>query len=78
MSHTTEQADELRKRAIEILLVERTAIDERLTMLSYDGAISPNAALGKRRACGICGSADHNARRCTKNGSEETLTDANL
>ena len=36
MSHAIDQAEELRKRAIEILLTERAAIDERLAMLSHD------------------------------------------
>jgi len=78
MSQAIEQADELRKRAIEILLIERTAIDERLTMLSYDTAAAPNTPSAKRRVCGICGSAYHNARRCPKNGSDGSPSVANL
>ncbi len=70
MSHTIDQADDLRKRAIEILLTERAAIDERLVMLSYDAVGAGSSAPTKRRVCGICGSADHNARRCTKTSSD--------
>ena len=69
MSHVTEQAEELRKRAIDILLTERAAIDERLALLSYGGAEASLATPGKRKACSICGSADHNVRRCPKSNS---------
>jgi hypothetical protein len=78
MSHAIDQADELRKRAIEILLTERAAIDERLVMLSYDMAGVPNSTANKRRACGTCGSADHNARRCPKNTSDGSQSEATL
>lgn len=77
MSYAIDQAEELRKRAIEILLTERAAIDERLAMLSHDLEGSLAAAPAKRRACGLCGSADHNARRCPKNGSDTLPSDAN-
>ena len=66
MSHVIEQAEEFRKRAIDLLLTERAAIDERLAMLSYDGAETQSAPSNKKRVCGVCGSADHNARRCPK------------
>jgi hypothetical protein len=78
MSHAIDQADELRKRAIEILLTERATIDERLVMLSYDMAGAPNSTLNKRRACGICGSPDHNARRCPKNVSNGSQSEPTL
>jgi hypothetical protein len=78
MSQAIDQAEDLRKRAIEILLTERAAIDERLATLSYDMAATPTGSLPKRRACGICGSADHNARRCPKVGSVGLQSDANL
>lgn len=68
MSHVIEQAEELRKRAIELLLAERTAIDERLAMLSHEGG--EPATTFKRRVCGTCGSTDHNARRCPRNAAE--------
>ena len=67
MSQVIEQADELRKKAIEILLTERAAIDERLQMLAYDG--TENSPVARQRICGICGSAEHNARRCPKKNS---------
>ena len=70
MSHITEQADELRKHAIELLITERAAIDERLAMLGYDGAELPNSTPGKRKSCSVCGSAEHNARRCPNNTTE--------
>jgi hypothetical protein len=73
MSQVIDQADELRKRAIEILLVERAAIDERLTMLAYNG--TPIMPSEKQRICGICGSPDHNARRCPKKNAGEPVAD---
>lgn len=66
MSHVIEQAEEFRKRAIDLLLTERAAIDERLAMLSYDGVETQGTSSNKKRVCGLCGSADHNARRCPK------------
>lgn len=70
MSHAVDQAEDLRKRAVEILLTERAAIDEHLAMLSYDGGEAPRAASSKRRACTVCGSPDHNARRCPTKDNE--------
>ena len=61
MSIILEQAEDLRKRAVELLLTERNAIDEKLTTLGYDGA----GTAKKVRACSKCGSADHNSRTCT-------------
>ena len=78
MSHALDQADELCKRAIETLLTERAAIDERLVMLSYAATGAPNSAPSKRRVCGICGSADHNARRCPKNVSNGSQSEPTL
>jgi hypothetical protein len=69
MSYAIDQAEDLRKRAVEILLTERAAIDEHLAMLSYDGGEAASAASSKRRVCTVCGSADHNARRCPKKGA---------
>lgn len=63
MSQAIEQADELRRKAIEILLAERAAIDDHLAMLSYNGSPATTAP-NRRRLCGVCGSPDHNARRC--------------
>jgi hypothetical protein len=78
MSQAIDQAEDLRKRAIDILLTERAAIDERLATLSYDMAATPNTSVPKRRACGICGGADHNARRCPKNTSEGSQAEVTL
>ena len=69
MSHVIDHAEELRKRAIDILVTERTAIDERLAVLGYDRAEAPCATSNKRRACSLCGSADHNARRCPRSNA---------
>jgi hypothetical protein len=68
MSQIIDQADDLRKRAIEILLTERAAIDERLGMLAYDG---PSIRPAQQRTCRNCGGTDHNARRCPQRNSEE-------
>jgi len=70
MSQVIEQADELRKQAIDILLTERAAIDERLKMLAYDGTESSSTP--RQRICGICGSGEHNARRCPRKNSGTT------
>ncbi len=59
-----EQAEDLRKRAIELLLGERNLIDEKLLTIGYDGAIA-EIKKGAARKCGKCGSPDHNARTCT-------------
>jgi hypothetical protein len=63
MSETIQQAEELRSRAIGVLLAERTAIDERLRLFGYDGttAIQP-----KQKVCSVCGDSAHNARTCPK------------
>jgi hypothetical protein len=65
MSEIIQQADELRARAITILVAERALIDERLTLLGYDGT-APGAPAGGRRAktCSACGGENHTARTC--------------
>jgi hypothetical protein len=45
MSQAIDQAEDLRKRAIDILLTERAAIDERLATLSYDMASAPTTSV---------------------------------
>jgi hypothetical protein len=72
MSETIQQADELRSRAIGLLLIERTAIDERLRLLGYDGT----APTPKPRVCGACGSEGHTTRTCAnkKTGVEAPAT----
>lgn len=72
MSTTIEQADELRSRAITLLLTERTAIDERLKLLGYGGT-TPTS---KQKVCSVCGDSSNNARRCpNKKGAEAPLAD---
>ena len=58
MSHTIEQAEELRQKAISLLLQERETIDQKLQQLGH------GTEAKKVRACSKCGSADHNARSC--------------
>ena len=67
MSQIIDQVDELRKKAIELLVTERAAIDDRLAMLAYDG--TPTTRPSRQRTCGVCGSTDHNAQRCPKKNS---------
>lgn len=66
MSHITEQAEELRQKAISLLLQEREAIEQKLAQLAYDGAQKE-----PKRRCSNCGSADHNARRCPEDKKPE-------
>ncbi len=68
MSQITDYVDELRKKAIELLVTERAAIDDRLAMLGYDG--TPATRPLRQRTCGVCGSTEHNAQRCPKKNSD--------
>jgi hypothetical protein len=61
-----EQAEEFRQKAITLLQQEREAIDQKLTQLGG----TPREA---KRSCSICGAADHNARRCSKNQVPEKI-----
>jgi hypothetical protein len=63
-----EQAEELRQKAIVLLQQERDAIDQKLAQLGHDGT-----ARETKRSCSICGAADHNARRCSKNKAPENI-----
>jgi len=63
MSEAIQQADELRSRAIGLLLTERTAIDERLKLFGYDGT-EPATRQTKARTCSKCGQEGHNAKGC--------------
>jgi hypothetical protein len=63
-----DQAEELRQKAITLLVQEREAIDQKLVQLGFDG--SPKEA---KRSCSVCGAADHNARRCPKGKLPETV-----
>lgn len=65
-----DQAEQLRQQAISLLLHERETIDQKLTLLGYDGT-----AKEARRSCSRCGGADHNARRCPKNKPQENIAD---
>ncbi len=62
---TLEQAEDFRKRAIELLLTERNLIDEKLATLGYGGEGTPEIKNRATRKCGKCGSPEHNARTCT-------------
>jgi hypothetical protein len=71
MSETIENADRLRQQAINLLLEERNAIDERLRFFSYDGV----APIPKQKVCSVCGDGSHNARTCpNKKGAEAPVT----
>jgi len=72
MSETIQQADELRGKALALLLNERSAIDERLRLLGYDGT----APQPRQRVCTVCGDSAHNARTCPnkKTGAEAPAT----
>jgi hypothetical protein len=71
MSHITEQAEELRQKAIALLLQEREAIDQKLAQFGFAGAASKEV----RRSCSVCGAPDHNARRCPKRDTAEKTED---
>jgi hypothetical protein len=60
MSQTVDQAETLRQQAIALLVAERQEIDRKLAQLGADGTESPAPA--KPKACGVCGSSEHNAR----------------
>jgi hypothetical protein len=67
MSETIQQVDELRSRAIGLLLAERSVIDERLRLFGYDGTMP----VSKQKVCSLCGDGSHNARTCpNKKGAE--------
>ncbi len=66
MSQILEQAEQLRKQAIAILIAERAAIDEQLKLLAYDRADAPAGPppVKKARACAQCGQPGHSAKTC--------------
>ena len=70
MSETIQQADELRGRAVALLLTERTAIDERLKLFGYDGTVPTTQP--KPKSCSVCGGAGHTSRNCDKKGTNES------
>jgi hypothetical protein len=61
---TLEQAEQLRQQAIDLLLAERTLIENKLAALSYDGAGAFEAKIRKPKTCGRCGLEGHTARKC--------------
>jgi len=63
-----DQAEELRQKAIVLLLQEREAVDQKLAQLGHDG--TPREP---KRVCSVCGAADHNARRCSKKNAPENI-----
>lgn len=66
MSDTIQQADELRGRAIALLVSERQVIDDRLKLLGYDGTAP---AQPRPKSCSACGSTGHTSRTCDKKGA---------
>ena len=79
MSQAIDQAEDLRKRAIEILLIERTAIDERLAMLSYDTAGAPKHFVGQASSVwDLWEFGPQCASLPGKNGPDGSPADANL
>ena len=63
---TLEHAEQLRQQAIDLLLAERTLIDEKLTTLGYDGTGSGEKRKAAGKSCGTCGESGHNSRKCPK------------
>jgi hypothetical protein len=63
-----DQAEELRQKAIALLIQEREAIDQKLLQFGFDGSLRE-----ARRSCSVCGAADHNARRCPKGKPSATV-----
>lgn len=57
---TLDQVEILRKQAVELLLTERAAIDEKLSQ--FGGA--ENRVDKKARTCSKCGGENHNAKTC--------------
>jgi hypothetical protein len=70
---TLEQAEQLRKQAIKLLLVERNLIDEKLASLGHDGITNRETSRGARKSCGKCGESGHNSRKCPKTESTPPL-----
>jgi len=64
MSQIIDQAEDLRKQAIALLLHERQTIDEKLQQLGHNGEAVLNNGR-KQNACRRCGQAGHTVRTCT-------------
>ncbi len=72
MSDILNQVEDLRQKAISILLAERQAIDEKLALVGY----TANGQMPKKtKACSICGSLEHNARTCSQAKTQESTTE---
>lgn len=59
-----EHAEHLRTQAIDLLLAERTLIDEQLSNLGHDDTSNLEAKRPARTSCGRCGERGHNSRKC--------------
>jgi hypothetical protein len=59
-----DQAEDLRKQAIALLVGERQTIDERLAQLGYQNGESIEKENRKPKTCGRCGAAGHTVRTC--------------
>jgi hypothetical protein len=75
---TLQQAEALRQQAIEILVSERNAIDQKLQQLGYNDTQEtartiPNGT--HKKSCTRCGEPGHNARRCPKPNAHASLLD---
>lgn len=60
MTQSIDQAEALRQQAIALLIADKTAIEEKLFQLGYDGT-TPRQ---KKRVCSLCQGADHTPRAC--------------
>jgi hypothetical protein len=60
-----EQAEQLRKQAIDLLLAERILINSKLASLSYD-VVAGEIKTRKPKACGRCGAEGHTVKTCPK------------
>jgi len=58
-----EQAEDLRKHAISLLLQERETINQKLDQLGHNGE-PVEIRNRKAKTCGICGREGHTSRSC--------------
>jgi hypothetical protein len=58
-----EQAEDLRKQAISLLLQERETIDQKLNQLGHNGE-PVEIKNRKAKTCGSCGREGHTSRSC--------------
>jgi hypothetical protein len=63
MSQIIDQAEELRKQAVALLLHERQTINEKLQQLGHNGEPLQTKE-PKLKACRRCGQAGHTVRTC--------------